>query len=495
MKNYHEQKEALSSVGTPSGIDLTTFGASGGMVTGSCVRLDIKNSSVLIDYGLFQGKNDERSSKGERRNFTPTRNIARGVEDIMITHPHIDHTGRLPKAYRDGFTPRLLATEVTTTFMEPLLFNSAKIQSNENKENRLYEAKDVEKALRYLKIVEPYKEISIGQDHSKITVEFLPNGHVMGSNMALIRSREDGKKQNILFTGDMGKPNQSLSGGYLDQVDKYPHDQINTLVVESTNFLNEPVSFKEKENNLLKEIEKAWIGGGTPLLPVLSFHRFQEILEILHNNQGDRIPSNCQIIIDAPLGVTLLESFKSLKPGELTNRYGDDANFYKTLTDSLDRFTLNNVTIIDEHASSVLIAGSEFQRKTIIIAGGGMGENSRVANYIHGNFCKNPKNKVIFTCFQVDGTKGQMLEHLKSVPVGNKQGAQVVKVEGFTSHISGPVETFGFLERFNLSKLGTIIINHGKDAARVAMANEFKIRGYDAKIIIPKYSQRITITE
>jgi len=71
----------------------------------------------------------------------------------------------------------------------------------------------------------------------------------------------------------------------------------------------------------------------------------------------------------------------------------------------------------------------------------------------------------------------------------------VVKIEGFTSHISGPKETFEFLERFNLQKLGTVIINHGKDTARVAMANEFKSRGYDAKIIIPKYSQRITIAE
>ncbi|HBP51432.1 MAG: hypothetical protein US68_C0008G0074 [Candidatus Shapirobacteria bacterium GW2011_GWE1_38_10] len=492
MKNYHERKGALSSIGT-SGIDLVTFGASGGMVTGSCERLDIKNSSVLVDYGLFQGRNDERSEKGERRNFTPTREIARNVRDIMITHPHIDHTGRLPKAYRDGFTPRVLATEVTATFMEPLLFNSAKIQSKENKENRLYEAKDVEKAFRYLKIVEPYKEIPIGQDHSKITVEFLPNGHVMGANTVLIRSKEDGKKQNILFTGDMGKPNQSLSGGYLDQVAKYPNDQINTLIVESTNFLNEPVSFKEKEDNLLKEITNTWKGGGTPILPVLSFHRFQEILEVLHNNQGGRIPNDCQVIIDAPLGVSLLESFKSLKPEALTRRYGDEANFYRTLEDSLDRFTLNNVTIVEEHKTSLQIAESDFQRKTIIIAGGGMGQHGRIVNYFHGDFCKNPKNRVIFTCFQVDGTKGQMLEHLKSVPVGSKQGAQVVKVEGFTSHISGPEETFAFLERFNLSKLGIIIINHGKDNARVEMANEFRRRDYDAKIIIPKYSQKITI--
>lgn len=492
MKNYHERKEVFGSIGT-NGIDLTTFGASGGMVTGSCERLDIKNSSILVDYGLFQGKNDERSEKGERRNFTPTREIAKNVRDIMITHPHIDHTGRLPKAYRDGFTPRLLATEVTATFMEPLLFNSAKIQSNENKENRLYEAKDVEKALRYLKIVEPFNEVSIGQDHSKITAEFLPNGHVMGATSILIRSREDGKKQNILFTGDMGKPNQSLSGGYLDQVDKYPLDQINTLIVESTNFLNEPISFKEKENNLLKEIEKTWEGGGTPILPVLSFHRFQEIVEMLKNNQGGRIPSNCQIILDAPLGVSLLGVFESLEPEELTRQYGDNANYYKTLQQSMDRFALNNVITVNEHKTSLQIAGSEFQKKTIIIAGGGMGEHGRIVNYLHGDFCKNPKNKVIFTCFQVDGTKGSMLEHSKNVPTGNKQGARVVKIEGFTSHISGPKETFDFLERFNLSKLGTVIINHGKDAARVAMANEFRERGYQARVILPKFNQKVEI--
>jgi len=490
MKNFSESKR-------PTNIEIESLGGDGGMVTGSCHRININNSSVSVDYGLFQGKYEERSERGERRNFTPPRDIAYGLTDVLITHTHIDHTGRLPMIYKAGFTPRILATETTAIFMKPMLDNSAQIQGRENPQNQLYDQFDVEKTLRYLKVIEPFKEVSIGQKYSKITAEFLPNGHVMGANSILIRNtNKDSNKQNILFTGDMGKPWQSLCGGYLDQAAKYPNDPINVLVVESTNFLKEPISFEEKRTNLLNEIKNTWKNGGNPLLPVLSFHRFPEILEMLHNSQEELDPSgDYQIIIDAPLGVALLKRFKKLAPGELSNQYGDEADFYKTIEESMERFNLEKTTIINSHEDSINSDQryAEYRGKVIIIASGGMGEHGRAVNYLRGEFGKNPKNTILFSCHQVDGTKGASLVHCKNIPSGKTKGAKVKKIDGFTSHISGPTETFDFLERFNLKKLETVIITHGKDVARTAMANEFKTRGYGANIILPKLNQKVEI--
>jgi metallo-beta-lactamase family protein len=353
----------------------------------------------------------------------------------------------------------------------------------------------VDNTLRHVVIVKPFREINIGEKYSRTTVQFLPNGHVMGSNSILIKTQGDSGNANILFTGDMGKPHQSLCGGYLDQASQYPNDPIDVLVVESTNFLREPISFREKQANLLNEIQNVWKNGGNPLLPTLSFHRFQEIIEILHNNQGKLIPEDCKIFIDAPLGMTLLEDFKELDPDQLTRRFGDEANYYKTIEESLARFNIRNVTIINSHEDSIRNdeALANYRGKAIIIASGGMGGYGRAVNYIHGKFGQNPQNTILFTCYQVEGTEGAALVRRENASKNGRKGARVIKVEGFTSHISGPKETFAFLNRFNLGNLRTVIITHGKDEARQAMAAEFRRKEYRGEVILPVLNQRIKV--
>jgi len=465
--------------------EIISYGGSGGLVTGSCHRVNIDNSSFLIDCGLFQSEDEKRNFSFDRDKYL--------VNDILITHSHADHIGRLPFLFKEGLSPRILTTELTATFMETMLLNSAKIQEKKDSRDRLYDSSDVDQVLKHVKVVDLYTEVPVGQKNNRITAEFLQNGHVMGSNSIVIR-RFNGDTKNILFTGDMGKPNQSLCGGYTEQVSSYPDDPVNVLVIESTNFNREPIPFKEKETNFLNTINSVWENGGNPLLPALSFHRLQEIIEILHNNQGGLIPDNCKIYIDAPLGTDLLEKFKDLKSNQLTNRYGDDPNFYKTEEESLNRFSLNNVIFIKSHEESVALSSllSQSSEKVIVITGGGMGEYGRSVNYIEGNFCKNPKNAVIFTCYQVEGTLGSKLVNRKSI-YGNGKGAKVFHIDGFTSHISGPQETFGFLYRFNLEKLNTVIINHGKNSSRLAMAEEFKRRGIGEKIILPSLNQRVPL--
>jgi predicted metal-dependent RNase len=228
------------------------------------------------------------------------------------------------------------------------------------------------------------------------------------------------------------------------------------------------------------------------LLPVLSQHRLPEILELLHNNQGGLVPDDCRVFLDAPLVMELLECYKHLPPEEYSSSYGNDSDYYKTVDESLARFELNNLTVIGSHQDSVYNDAKMADcggNKVIIIASGGMGEHGRSLNYINGQFGKNPKNTVLLTCFQVDGTAGAAL-----VQSGRTRGgARVERVEGFTSHISGADETLDFLKQFDLSRLKTVLIGHGKDSARKAMEAEFKKRGYDATVILPRLNQRISV--
>lgn len=469
-------------------ITIESFGGTGGMITGSCHKIEIKDSVVMVDSGMYQGRGEERSERGVRRNFEPFK-MAEKVTHIMETHSHIDHIGRLPMIFKRGFTPTVLATEGTAAFMKPMLYNSAEIQESENPQNRLYETDDVDQTLKYLNTVEPFKKIPIGQEPNGITAEFLLNGHVMGSSSIIIRSPNN---KNILFTGDMGKPVQSLCGGYEDFITRYPTDPINTIVAESTNFDKNPVSFEKKQSEFLAAIKNVWVNGGNPVFPVLSFHRTQEIIEMIHNSQENgEIPRDCKIIIDAPLAIKLLKTFKKLGSHHLSPRYGDDSNFYQTDENSIARFNLKNLTIIKSHEDSVSNDQkmAEYSKKAIILASGGMGGHGRSINYLKGEFCKNPKNAVVFTCYQAEGTEGAALFNKGQT----KSGAKVIKIEGLTSHASGPTEIFGFLERFNLSELENVIITHGRNPAREMMASEFKRRGYSTKIILSDIKQVIEI--
>ncbi len=480
-------------------ISITCFGGNGGYISGSCHRLDVVGESILVDCGLFQGRGEEQMNNGDSRNKLMQIGIGKGVSHVLLTHSHIDHIGRTPWLFAVGYKPEVVVTSPNVQFISHLLYDSAKIQELKNKKQSLYTKYDVDRTLEKVREVSHYKEIDIGVGRTKLTVRFLPNGHVMGSDSLVIGHQDENGQQNILFTGDMGKPEQSLCGGYQKYSGNYPKDAIDTLVVESTNFLREPISFEEKRENLLNEITTTWDRNGTPILPVLSFHRFQEILEMIHNSQKEGLlPKDCHVVIDAPLGTKLLKEFKELKPEYLSRNYGDNENYYLTAKESASRFDLEDTILIDSHGGSKIMSRlyAKNRIKTIIIASGGMCENGRVVNYLRGDFAKNPKNKFILTCFQVPETKGSKLIQKKSIFKGsnnNNIGAEVVSVNGFTSHISGPKETFDFLESFNLSQLKTVIINHGKDESRRKMAEEFKRRGYGAEILLPRINQRVNL--
>lgn len=477
---------------------IESLGGTGGYVTGSSHVVEDQNShsKLMVDAGLFQGRDQENFLSRNGQMLQRFKFRARGVSQILITHPHIDHTGSVPEIFRDGLTPSILATEETAAFMEPMLMNSADIQSSSrDKGGKLYGRSDVERALKHIKVVKAFVENPVGQRKSGITAEFLPNGHVMGSVSITIRS-PDGKT-NILFTGDMGKEVQSLCGGYENYISRYPKYPIDTMVVESTNFERNPIPFKEKQENFFKTIKDIWSGGGNPLLLTLSFHRTQEIMEMIHNGQKKGvIPSDCQIVIDAPLAMSLLETFKELGPTHLSRGYGNNPNYYKSDKSSLERFQLQNIAVIQSHLDSKRSDNNlaYCSGKKIIIASGGMGGFGRGVNYVRGKFCSNPKNAVVLTCYQVEGTEGsKLLKDGRVIRKDTESGAKVVKVEGFTSHASGPEEVFHFLESFNLSQLKRVVITHGQDSAREAMASEFKRRGYPAEIILSRIGQVIEV--
>jgi len=464
------------------------YGGTGGLVTGSCNVLQIRDSQIVVDCGLFQGRDEYLDRNGKPRNLNDTSEIFRNTSDILVTHVHMDHIGRGPVAFRYGFKPNIWVSEGTSKFMEAMLNDSVKIQKKAKKpEEIMYGEDEVYEFLRRTKIVEPFTETPIGNKNSRITFEMIPNGHMYGSDSILIRDRHRNGGKNILFTGDMGREHQFLSGGWVDLISEFPKDPIHVIVVESTSFDKEPVSITESVDGVGDAIKETFAKGGSVVIPALS-QRGPAVIETVH-----KLGIDCKKYIDGPLLLNIYNTYKKdIDPNELTRNFGDIVDYYQSIEEAKARFDLKDVTVINSHQESIALSERLAQsgERAIVIAGGGMGVG-RATNYIKGAFGQNPNNSIIFTCYQVPGTLGAELLDQKNNNVVIK--SKIYHFRGFTSHVSGEEETFAYLERYNLDELETVVIGHGKDIARRPMAKVFEVRSNKyVGVITPRIGQIIT---
>lgn len=474
-------------------VSITSFGAAGGSVTGSCHLFESGDSGVVIDMGIFQGRNDLAKMKRKKaRGSDILERISQDNPPVLLTHSHIDHIGYLPVYCRQGHTPIVYGTKETIELMEANLSRSARAQRKYAFKNSFfYELEDVKKILDHVQIVEPFEEIPITKD-KKISATFCLNGHTLDGSSILLKDRSSGK--NILFTGDVGRPIQLLSGGYNRFSGRFPQDPIDVLVTESTCFPDTPIPFKDRISMFQNEINAAFQRGNCILMPCIQ-HRYMENLEIINNSQKEgTIPRDITFYRDGPALADIDSIYKRYKPDYFTTRYGDEPNYYK-LEDHKNRFWLDNLKTILWHDQSLSFFQDIVKRgkKTIIFTSGGMGEDGRTINYLKNGYTNSPERTVIFSCFQVEGTVGEKL--LKQQHDPKYRGAKVVKLEGGSSHATGADEIFGYHQRFNLTDLRKIVIVHGSDESRKLMESGLKktVYGEYAEVILPDIDQRVSL--
>lgn len=469
------------------------LGAASGMVTGSLYRLDVGESNIVIDAGIFQGKNDAVLPNGKSRNKSDIGAI-KGVKNILLTHAHADHVGRLPLFYKKDAHPMTLATTMTRKLAEVILYDSAKIQKEQDK---LYDSDDVARVMNFVKEVQFGKKYKIGNGHDRLSATWIYNGHIPGSASILIE--QDGKRGGILFSGDIGKEINAICGGWGELPEARPEQvPIKTLIVESTNFDKEPVNFDEKYETFLDSINEILGRGGSVVLPALSMQRSQEITEMIHHAQiGELIPRDCAIIKDAPLAGKFEAVYIENADIFMTRRFGNDENYYNNLGSSKKRFDLNNCQVIANNKESQRMSDSLAYGKkaSIVLTGGGMCGFGRVRNYIDRDFGKNPKNGVVLTCYQVEGTEGEEItKQERLISRDGELGATVRHLDIFSGHISGESDLFKYLDRFNLSELELINIVHGSNDNRNKMAEAIKKRGYPGRIVLPEIWEEVNFS-
>ena len=367
-------------------IRLTFWGAAG-QVTGSMHLLEAAGGRWLLDGGLFQGHRAETHALNARLPFD-----ARRVDGIVLSHAHIDHSGRLPLLVRHGFHGPIHSTPATRDLCAVMLPDAAHIQEKDHEflvkrgkagpeSEPLYTLADAV-AVQDLLVGVPYRRVTHLRKH--LAMEFLDAGHILGSASVDLRITE-GASHRLVFSGDIGRNDLPII-----RDPEPPSGPIDTLIVESTYADRDHESVKDSEDRLGEAVRRTAARGGKVLIPAFALGRIQEVIYSLHQLfLGKRIPE-IPIFVDSPLGVDATTVFR-MHPEVFDQREQLVAS-----GDAALRLPAGPL-----HPRRGRLEGDQRAERgpAVIVAASGMAESGRILHHLaHG--IGDHRNLVLFVGFQ-----------------------------------------------------------------------------------------------
>lgn len=466
-------------------MDIQFFGAAK-MVTGSNYLLRTKNYNILIDCGMFQGSNEM-----ERMNSAAFPYDPKEIDLMILTHSHIDHSGRIPKLVKDGFRGKIVCTKAAFDLCEIMLKDSAKIQESdaewENKKRLragldkvepLYSMEDAEISLKYFN---PYHYDQKIELFNGITIKFRDAGHILGSAIVEMWVTEEGETTKIVFSGDLGMPGRPIirNPEFIDDADY--------LVMESTygDTIHEP--FKDSTNKLIEIINKTTLRGGTVLIPSFAVGRTQELIYELNNyyeynkvEEYMKVP----IYIDSPLAVNATEIFQNN-----SNSFNDETRALILKGDN--PFTFSNLRYIKSQEESMALNKSDYSK--VIISSSGMATAGRIRHHLKHNLW-NPLNSLVFVGYQAQGSLGRILldgaKRVKLLGEDINVALEIYDLEGFSGHADQKV-LMDWLSNFK-SKPKKVFIVHGEEEASNSLSTLINEK-FNINTIIPNIGDKYDI--
>ncbi|MFZ7120449.1 MAG: MBL fold metallo-hydrolase RNA specificity domain-containing protein [Eubacteriaceae bacterium] len=467
-------------------MEISFFGATQ-MVTGSCYLITLNKTKILVDCGMFQGNKKVRNLNYVDFPFNP-----KEIDYLLLTHAHIDHSGRIPGLFKNGFKGVIICNNATYDLCDIMLHDSAHIQEvelewkNRKRKRRgqlllepLYTHSDVEECMKLFKTLN-YDEMFKMNDNIKIM--YRNSGHMLGSAIIEIWVNENSKEKKYVFTGDLGNFDQPLL--------KDPQ------IIKSTDYLIMESTYGDRlhsinddmEDELLKIIIDTAKKGGNIIIPSFAIGRTQEVLYQLNKykengslGKYDKIP----VYVDSPLAIKATEVFKKnyclydKEAKELLDN-GDDPLVFHNLN-----FTIT----ADESKSINSIVGSK-----IIIASSGMCDAGRIRHHLKHNIWKK-NSALVFVGYQAKDTLGyNILNGIKSVRLFGEDiqvNASIHKLNDYSSH----ADLNGLLNWIeNMDELPRkIVLIHGDKEAMNNLKNRI-IQRFNSKVIIPSLGDKINLS-
>jgi metallo-beta-lactamase family protein len=437
-------------------MQLTFLGAAH-EVTGSCTLLTFGGRNILIDCGMEQGLDMFENQE------IPV--AAADIDAVLLTHAHIDHSGKIPMLYAHGFRGSVYATAATCRLCNLMLRDSAHIQEFEAQwRNRkakragaepyvpLYTMKDVEGVLKQFVPCDYERDIPAGDG---LTLRFTDAGHLLGSSSVTAAVTENGDTRRLVFSGDIGNVNKPiLRDPQLPPAADY-------VVVESTYGSRSHGEAPDYVNELAGIIRRTFDRGGNVVIPSFAVGRTQELLYFLRIiKEKGLVPNHPDfpVVIDSPLAV------------EATALFGDDAR---------DCYDSETLALLDKGINPLRFPGlytsvtsddsraiNEDKRSKVILSASGMCEAGRIRHHLKHNLWR-PESTILFVGYQSEGTVGRLL--LDGAPSVRLFGesisvkAEITKLDSISGHADdkGLLRWVGSFD----PKPTRVFVNHGDEEA------------------------------
>jgi metallo-beta-lactamase family protein len=411
-------------------VDVQFWGAAR-TVTGSMHLLTINGARILLDCGLYQGKRQESYERNRQLPFDP-----KGVDMLILSHAHIDHSGNIPNLVKNGFGGPIYCTFATRDLCATMLRDSGHIQEMDalyvNKKRArkgeppiepIYTQEDAVNSLGHF--------ISVGYERAfpilpGVRLTFYDAGHILGSAIVSldIDAGNGAGPQRLVFSGDLGRPDKPILE------DPTALDGCDTLIIESTygNRLHPDVANTQKE--LQRVVIDTVRRGGKLIIPAFAVGRTQELVYALHQLiLADQIP-NLPVFVDSPLAIDATSVFR-LHP----ECYDDEVEEFLHETGARDPFGFGRLQYTRTVDQSKAI--NDLNEPAIIISASGMAEAGRIQHHLKNNI-QDPRNTILIVGWQAPNTLGRyIVEKHETVKIFGEPydlRAEVRVINGFSAH-------------------------------------------------------------
>jgi metallo-beta-lactamase family protein len=438
-----------------------TFHGAAGQVTGSAYLLETDRARILIDYGLFQGGKD-----ADELNRTPARINSEALDAVLVTHGHLDHTGRLPLLGKAGYTGPIYGTGATQEITGLILKDSAKVQAQDlERINRkrmragepplaaLYDADDVESIMRQFLPVAYDEPVPVA---AGMQARFVEAGHLLGSASIELRIEHGGGYRTLIFSGDLGPKDALL------MKDPVGFKQADAVVMESTYGDRDHRPVQETCDEFFELVKHAVDNQGKILVPAFAVGRVQAILYLLAMMFRQKMVPKFPVFIDSPMAI------------EATRIYSGHLELFDAEFQAMRQIhplqeDLDTVKATPTAAESMKL--NDLSGPCLIIAGSGMCTGGRILHHFKQNLWREG-TVVIIVGFQSEGSLGRMLvERAKMVSIfGEKIAvrARVHSLGGFSAH-AGQTDLMNWFAPLAASK-PRLFLTHGEAKGREPLA-------------------------
>lgn len=463
---------------------LITFYGAAGEVTGSQHLIETETQRILLDCGLFQGRDDETRPKNKVFHCKP-----RQLDAVVLSHAHIDHCGNLPGLVKAGFKGLIYCTRATADIATMMLRDSAKIQREDAAwrakrakpgdpvSEPLYSEDDAREVVNRFHYVR-YGEWEDVNDEFRLRLHHA--GHILGSAICELELRDGDDVKRVVFTGDLGRRGKPLLN------DPVPVGRCDAVITESTYGNRVHPRAGDVKAALQRVICDASRKKGKVIIPAFSLGRTQLLVYLMNQLRNEDAMCRVPVFIDSPLATRLTEIYRE-------HQEGLDEDVQETLRFDDDIFDFEGLTYTRSRDESIAL--NKRPGPFVVISASGMCENGRVVHHLK-NAVSDPANTIMIIGFQARGTLGRQLvekrDHVYIFGRRYERKAKIKTINGLSAHADAEDLKWWFDELRKQGGCGRAFIVHGEDEAARAL-QDIIADACDEPPVIPQFGDSFEI--